>query len=36
MAVKYIKDHKTQETVYPITKSECIIDAHSINNYEID
>lgn len=36
MAVKYIKDHKTQETVYPITKSECIIDAHSINNCEID
>lgn len=36
MAVKYIKDHKTQETVYPITKSECIIDAHSINNSEID
>ena len=36
MAVKYIKDHKTQETVYPITKSECIIDAHSISGIEID
>ena len=36
MAVKYIKDHKTQETVYPITKSECIIDASSISNVEID
>lgn len=36
MAVKYIKDHKTRETIYPITRSECIIDAHSINNHEID
>lgn len=36
MAVKYIKDHKTQETVYPITKSDCIIDAFSINDLEID
>lgn len=36
MAVKYIKDHKTQETVYPIIKSECIIDAHSISGAEID
>lgn len=36
MAVKYIKDHKTQETVYPITKSECIIDSHSISGAEID
>ena len=36
MAVKYIKDNKTQETVYPITKSECIIDASNISNVEID
>ena len=36
MSVKYIKDNKTQEVIYPITKSECIVDAHSINNYEID
>jgi hypothetical protein len=36
MSVKYIKDNKTQEVVYPITKSECITDAHSISNVEID
>ena len=36
MSVKYIKDNKTQEVVYPITKSECITDAHSISKVEID
>ena len=33
---KYIKDHSTQERIYPITKSECIIDMFNINEAQID
>lgn len=36
MNVKYLKNPKTKEKFYPITKSDCIIDAFSINNLEID
>jgi hypothetical protein len=36
MEIKYIKDHQTKESIYPITKSECIVDAFSISNEEID
>lgn len=36
MSVKYLKDHQTKENIYPIIKSECIIDAFSISIQEID
>lgn len=36
MSVKYLKNPKTKEKFYPITKSDCIVDAFSINNLEID
>ena len=36
MNVKYLKNPKTKEKFYPITKSDCIIDAFSINALEID
>lgn len=36
MSVKYLKDHQTKENIYPIIKSECIIDAFSISTQEID
>lgn len=35
-SIKYIKDNQTKESIYPITKSECIVDAFSISNEEID
>lgn len=36
MNIKYLKNPKTREKFYPITKSDCIIDAFSINDLEID
>ena len=36
MNIKYLKNPKTKEKFYPITKSDCIIDAFSINDLEID
>lgn len=36
MNIKYLKNPKTKEKFYPITKSDCIIDAFSINALEID
>ena len=36
MNVKYLKNPKAIEKFYPITKSDCIIDAFSINDLEID
>ena len=36
MNIKYLKNPKTREKFYPITKSDCIVDAFSINDLEID
>lgn len=36
MNIKYLKNPKTKDRFYPITKSTCIIDAFSINDLEID
>ena len=36
MNIKYLKNPKTRAKFYPITKSDCIIDAFSINDLEID
>ena len=36
MNIKYLKNPKTKAKFYPITKSDCIIDAFSINDLEID
>lgn len=33
---KYIKDHSTQERIYPLTKSECVVDMFTINEAQID
>lgn len=36
MNIKYLKNPKTKDRFYPIIKSDCIIDAFSISNLEID